>query len=240
MKILFPLCLMAFVYPWPLGAAALPADDLTEADVGIAIEQTGVLVYPPLMTVNAIYSGGARAVISVDEHGNLTDCLLISYTQQAFADAAFTALKRWKYQPARVNGQRVASRADVLFEFRDQGVFVQSFPGAIVRHAFLRFLEEHQVYEACQLRDLDRIPTPVHVVTPVAKPESTARSVVVGFYIDEHGRVRMPAVEREAVDDVLAAAAVAAVEQWRFEPPLRKGQPVLVYAKQEFTFRAHE
>jgi TonB family protein len=240
MKILFSICFVACLHPWQLVSAASPDGIPAEADVGIGIEQTGVLVYPPLMTVNAIYSGGVRAVISVDEHGNLTDCLLTSYTQQAFADAAFAALQRWKYQPARVNGQRVASRADVLFEFRDRGVFVQSFPGAIVRHAFLKFLEEHQVYKACLLRDLDRIPTPVHVVTPVVKAESTSRSVIVGFYIDEQGRVRMPAVEREEADDVLAAAAVAAVEQWRFEPPLRKGQPVLVYAKQEFTFRAQE
>jgi outer membrane biosynthesis protein TonB len=37
-----------------------------------------------------------------------------------------------------------------------------------------------------------------------------------------------------------AAAAVSAVEQWRFEPPLRKGAPVLVYAQQEFSFHPKE
>jgi len=27
------------------------------------------------------------------------------------------------------------------------------------------------------------------------------------------------------------------VEQWRFEPPLRKGKPVLVLVEQQFKFR---
>jgi len=38
----------------------------------------------------------------------------------------------------------------------------------------------------------------------------------VEFYIDEAGRVRMPAVDREYADDTFAPLAVQAVEQWRF------------------------
>ena len=43
-------------------------------------------------------------------------------------------------------------------------------------------------------------------------------------------------LQRTQADDIYAAAAVAAVEKWQFEPPLRKGQAVLVLAHQEFTF----
>lgn len=211
-----------------------------EENVGLGIEQVGVLVYPQKMLGDAVYSGEVRIVISVDENGKLTDCLVTGYTQQAFAEAVVAAIQRWHYEPAKVNGRRRPSRADLQFEFRDKGVIVQTFPGALVRHAYRRNIEEHFVYKPCLLRDLDRIPTPVHVISPTAMPEDAARSVVVEFYIDEEGRVRMPAVDREAADDPLAGAAVAAVEQWRFEPPLRKGHPVLVYAQQEFTFSAKE
>ena len=64
------------------------------------------------------------------------------------------------------------------------------------------------------------------------------RFVTVEFYIDQEGKVRVPSVSRELADDRLAAVAVAAVEQWRFEPPLRRKQPVLVLAQQVFRFVA--
>jgi TonB family protein len=82
----------------------------------------------------------------------------------------------------------------------------------------------------------------VHVVTPsipdgVLAPGET-RVVTVEFYIDQEGKVRVPAVAREDADDRLATVAVAAVEQWRFEPPMRDKQPVLVLAQQDFRFVA--
>ena len=59
------------------------------------------------------------------------------------------------------------------------------------------------------------------------------------FYIDETGHVRLPAVSRETneADEELSAAAVTAVEQWQFEPPVSKGKPVFVLAHQDFDFK---
>lgn len=219
------------------GLGGVSALERTDDNVGIAIDQVGVLVYPPLMLYNAIYSGEVSAVISVDEKGVLTDLLVTGYTDKAFADAAVAALKRWVYTPARVNGRDRSSRADVLFLFKDQGVIVQALPGALEQRALAGFMQERYVYQPCKLRELDRIPTPVHVVQPAIKMDGARHSITVNFYIDEEGKVRMPAVAQESADDLYAAAAVSAVEQWRFEPPLRKGHPVLVYAQQEFTYR---
>ena len=78
------------------------------------------------------------------------------------------------------------------------------------------------------------------MVSPSVNSDEKVHTVTVEFYIDEQGTVRMAAVPRESAGDVYAAAAVAAVEQWRFEPPLRKGEPVLVLAQQEFKFRPKE
>ncbi len=206
----------------------------TDADLGIAIEQVGVLAFPPSMLYNGVSTGEVRAAISVDQDGNLTDSLLISYTEKPFADAAMAAIKRWHYQAALVHGRPQSSRADVIFSFRDQGVIVQSLPGAAERQVIEKMIQGRFVYQACQLRDLDRIPTPVHMITPSFHDDGKKHSVIVGFYIDEEGKVRLPSVSRESADDFFAAASVKAVEQWRFEPPLRKGLPVLVYAEQEF------
>jgi len=218
-------------------ATNLPAIERPDDDVGIAIDQIGVLTYPPRMLNSGVFSGEVRAVISVDDQGKLTDSLVIGYTEPGFVDAAMVALKRWVYQPARVMGRARASRAEVLFTFRDRGVIVQNLPGALERYAVFGSKEDRYVYGPCQLRELDHIPTPVQVVTPLIKAGSIKHSITVEFYIDESGKVRMPAVAQESADDAYAAAAVSAVEQWRFEPPLRKGKPVLVIAQQEFNFR---
>lgn len=222
------------------GLGSLAGPERSDDNIGIEIEQVGVLVYPPMMLYNAIYSGEVSAVISVDEKGVLTDYLVTGYTDQAFADTAVMALKRWNYKPARVRGRAQSSRADILFQFKDQGVIVQNLPGALEQRALTGYMQGRYIYQPCKLRELDRIPTPVHVVRPAIKSDGSKHNVTVEFYIDEEGKVRMPAVAQESADDDFAAAAVSAVEQWRFEPPLRRGKPMLVYAQQEFTFHPKE
>ena len=218
--------------------AAFPQES-PEDNAGVAIDQTDVLVYPFSMTVSGILTGEARVVISVDAAGQLNDVLVVGYTKNEFADAAVSALKRWRYEPARVHAAPHASRAQVLFVFKnDTGVMVQAIPGMKDANP-LRSGEERYAYRARLLRELDRIPIPAHVVPPVTLktgPHTSKRTVTVEFYIDEEGRVRMPAIGRDEIDDEFSAAAVSAVEQWRFEPPTRKGLPVLVQARQDFNF----
>jgi len=60
----------------------------------------------------------------------------------------------------------------------------------------------------------------------------------VYFYIDEKGAVRMPAVDASA-NPYLSDIAVAAVREWRFEPPTSRGKPVLIAASQEFNFNGN-
>lgn len=230
----FVWVVILFLGPVPAWAAPLP---VPAADVGVAIHQTSVLAYPPRMLYEAIYSGEARVVISVDADGDLTDCLVTGYTHKVFAEAAVDALKRWRFEPARARGTARAARTEVQFVFRERGVIVQNLPGALEQRMILGELRERYTFSPCKLGELDRIPNPVHVVQPMVPRTTRLRQVTVAFYIDTEGRVRMPAVDRDSADDEYAAAAVAAVEQWRFEPPMRKGEPVLVYAEQEFKFQ---
>lgn len=205
-------------------------------NIGVGIEQLGVLAYPPTLLYKGIDSGEVRISISVDKEGNLMDSLVTAYTEREFADAALAAIKRWRYQPAKAGGNPTASRSDLLFQFRNAGVIVQTLPGAEMRRVYFSTLNERYQYKPCQLRDLDRIPTPVRVISPMVNSDEKTHRVTVEFFIDEEGGVRMAAVSREEAGNIYAAAAVAAVEQWRFESPLRKGERVLVLAQQEFNF----
>ena len=89
------------------------------------------------------------------------------------------------------------------------------------------------------LEKLDRAPAPVAGAAPAYPREWADRGikgrVVMQYYIDETGRVRMPTVV-SADSPQLGWAAVAAVQGWRFQPPTRKGVPVLAKADQTFRF----
>jgi len=216
--------------------AVLPTTD-PDYDAGLRINQTEPAVFPTGALLRGVHSGKVRLVVSVDTEGKLVDYLVVAYTDEIFVSSAVRALKTWTYEPAKVRGRPRASRADLAFVYKgDMVVAVQNADYSFLQGIFGQLYK----FEPSVLRDLDHIPVPLHVVTPMI-PEGVlaageVRVVTVEFYIDQEGKVRVPSVSREQVDDQLAAAAVEAVEKWRFEPPMRKGHPVLVLAQQDFRF----
>jgi len=209
------------------------------------INQTVTTVFPAAASDLGIDQGVVQVTVAVDREGNLADYVLTDYTHQVFADATVKALKRWTYEPAYIHGRANGATVDLTFSFERQGIVV-------VDMTVLKFVEQMnyrlhpQAYEfhACTLQQLDRIPTPTKVVRPIypietAKKQQGTIVVTVTFYIDDQGTVRLPAVSRETgeANPLLAAAAVDAVSQWHFEPPMSKGRPVLVAARQDFNFK---
>lgn len=218
--------------------AATPAGYLP-----MKIIQTEPVVYPAEAIQLGIISGQVTVAIQIDESGRLTDHLVVGYTHPKFAERAVAALKKWKYEPAFIEGEARAATAELSFNFEAQGIVVVNLTVSSymdMRNYQLR--SSSFSYRACQLSELDRIPTPAKVVAPVNLLDPTNAdqpvTVTVHFYIDEHGHVRLPAVSRESSqrNERLAAAALDAVSHWEFEPPLSHGQPVLVSARQDFNF----
>ncbi len=216
---------------------------VNEAYRPMRVIQTDAVVYPRRVLDLGIHQGYAQVTVQVDEKGSLTDHLVIGYTHEAFAEAAVSALKRWRFEPAWLDGQPHGATSDLTFNFESQGLVVVDL--SVTRYVEIRDYQlrpSHYSYGVKRLSELDRIPTPTKVVRPVYPVEPSqaprAATVMVTFYIDEKGRVRLPAVSREASanDGIFASAAMEAVSQWEFEPPMSGGVPVLVLARQEFRF----
>lgn len=211
--------------------------------VPMKIIQTEPVVYPHAAKDLGIATGEAQVAIQIDDKGKLTDYLVTAYTYPAFAEAAVVALKRWEYRPAYLHGEGRSARADLTFTFESQGlVLVDLTVSSYVEQRNYQLHPGTYAFHVCTLRDLDRIPTPTQVVKPLYPREFAGKAVkvVVQFYIDKDGQVRLPAVDSEtgAAHDALSAAAVQAVTEWKFEPPVSKGRPVVVAVRQEFNFKA--
>ena len=234
------LALLASLLFSPLAPAQVGFPDY----VPVKINQTVDATYPISMVTAGVKSGVASLAIAVDDKGVLSDCLATAYTHPAFAKSAMAALRRWTFEPARIHGTPRNSKADLTFHFELDGVAVVSMD-VITYNELVHFkvAPDSEAYRACTLSQLDRVPAPLKVVNPVY-PNELARSsrgghVMVEFYIDPEGSVRIPSVARETIEanPELAAAAVSAVSQWQFAPPVSNGKPVLVIASQDFSFR---
>ncbi len=228
----------AVVMSVPIAVSAFGAVVDVSADrKPLTIHQTEAPAYPLRLRELNVQEGTVRAVIEVDDTGVLSDYLIVAYSHRLFAESAEYALKRWRFEPAVLRGQPVTAQVEVNFYFEERGMGIVTVD--MDTHLRARFTRDEN-YRPCTVRELDRIPSLVVAPQPQYSSAMAARgaagSATVEFYIDEKGAVRMPAVL--AIDQPeLAAAAVGALKQWRFEPPTRQGKPVLVKARQVFNFR---
>ncbi len=222
--------------------AALTAA-LSAQTTPLRIEQTVEARFPHALSLTPLTSGMARVVVNIDADGKLVDWLVTGYTHKAFADEAVSVLKQWRYVAPTEGGQPVGVRTELRFEFEATGRVISLLaietPDVLLKQMGI---EPHMTTRVCNLQELDRPIAPVNPVTP-AYPRSpgaatTPRSVLVDFYVDETGQPRMPVVVSSA-HDVLAQAAVGALNRWRFNAPTRAGRPVSVRVRQEFIFPAN-
>jgi TonB family protein len=205
----------------------------------VKIIETVTPVFPLGLPEQGFFEGEARIAIAVDETGKLTDWLVVGYSHRRFAEESVDAIKQWKFEPARMRGKPVSVQIEILISFATSGVVISCDAGTAMARYTNSLFKSREAYQPCTMREIDRIPTPRNAVSPAYSKtladEGVKGTVVVDFFIDETGTLRMPAIKSSDYDE-LASLAVAAMQQWKFEPPTRHGVPVLVRAKQVFHF----
>jgi TonB family protein len=198
--------------------------------------------YPPSMTWQGIISGGVDLVFGVDGEGRLDDYLITSYTRAEFAREVEAALKQWRFEPMRIDGVPVWSRAELSFSFEARGVVItRTVIDGVTMLTGSMLKASDRVNVLSKQSELDHPLVVANAVAPLYPAElaesGRAGEVMVEFFVDEQGRVRLPVVEGEA-HPWFADAAARAVMQWRFEPPMKKGWPTVVKVRQPFVFNA--
>lgn len=220
-------------------AAAAPAAETAKTEP-VRVIQTAELKFPVTSETLVLSAGQAQVLISVDADGKLADWLVLSYTQRAFADAAVRALQEWRYEPARVDGRPVGSRQALTFDFRVDRNVVSTLSIEMWDNFVASTFGQTVYRQVCTPEQLDRPLQPLRTVRPkyagaAWKGGSATGRVVVDFYVDDTGRPRMPVVVT-ATERLFAAAAIEALQEWRFIPPTQAGRPMAVRVQQEFVF----
>lgn len=216
-----------------------------DAAIDFKIKPTIEPEFPLQLKSLGYENGSVTVVISINQFGELQDFLLIEATHIAFGKAVEAVLPKWKFSVPHVNGESASISSKIRVEFkRGEGVLYDFFGYRYSNSGFGNPFDRDKSYRIYTLKELDSIPIPTSVQKPLFHTELLEERELVSalfeFYIDTDGNVRIPTL-READDEVderLLIIAQDALSQWRFEPPLKNGKPVVAKAAQPFLFKA--
>jgi len=218
--------------------SALSANPMSAAVERLKIEPGYTPQLSPVMIMQGVTEGQVVVAIDVSAEGKLTDWLVLGYSHPALVRNCIDALKLWKYVPARIDGVPVPVQTELTINFSAEGVVISRNMMDLGDY-MMRMTGPRLALARRSATELDTAPVVVTKVTPKyaleAEQQGVKGEVTVHFYIDEKGEVRMPSVEGEA-HPYLAQQALDAVRGWRFTPATAKGKPVMVAARQNFSF----
>jgi TonB family protein len=226
---------------FPLRAAEEPERPAAAAPAGYVpckISSQTTAVFPARMITEGITRGEVRIILEVGTDGQLTDALVAAFTRREFADEVLRVLSKSRFTPGLVDGQPVISIVNLTYKFESTGIVAFQRIGLPARD--VEKMGDEFEYKPHGIATIDSPPSGRDLAGPIYpkkwSDEGRTGEVTVDFYIDESGRTRMP-VAVGTPDEYLAAAAIAAVKEWRFETPRYHGRPALAHAQQTFTFK---
>jgi len=244
-RVLSALALVILLLPSRLPAANPPAlpplakGDYTPAALGPR-EPDLEVDYPGAALARGIPKGKAVVSILVQADGKATDMLVVSCTDPAFGTALLDTARTLKFSAAKFRGTPVPARLNLAYNFTPARKSISVNAMEAARNRVDSQHEPEAVYSAVSERKLDQELEFTHAVVPqlpVDYHPTDGKLVMVfaTFYVDEQGKVRAPSVESAAAPELISAA-IEALQQWSFKPPLVKGKPVLVFTSRTMGF----
>jgi len=195
--------------------------------------------FPELVRLSGDTHGVVVVAIGRDAEGRVTDVLVLNSSNPVLSQSVISAVNEWRFaRPAYRATPDKPIIPIVRFIFNSGGVtFVSVSSQGSGRKPDIN---NNPPMIFPMVGDLDTSSKPLEQPLPNISgaildrlPPGTA---TVKFFVDETGRVRVPIV-LESTTPEYADAAVASVEQWRYEPPRLAGRPTIAIETATFNFR---
>ena len=232
---LFAQFITAAVLLAPLSVLAETNDDTVR---DLKLTQYVEPVFPESVKLDGVAEGQVVLAVNNDAAGVPGDVLVLSSTHPKLSAAAVEAVKQWRFAPATGATTRI-----LRLGFRYNGIiYAQTARDSeVTSDADTSSDAMHSPVKVLPLQSLSQVPKPLAQPMPAYPVALAAKGqegrAAVRFYVDEEGRVRLPEVI-DATSPEFAAAAVAAVSQWRYEPPRSGGRNVVAADRWAFKFAA--
>lgn len=185
--------------------------------------------FPFELKATSIASGHSVVVVTIDEVGRVEDAVAIEASDPAFGRAVIDVTPEWIFAPLELPEDEQAAapepRREVLhYRFHRSGVVSSLSHREGARQLFVESSDDFARVRMVAWDDLDEKPVRIE---PPATTESAKGTADLSFVIDETGAVRVPTVLATS-DYAIGIAALDSIKEWKFTPPRRRGEPVLV------------
>lgn len=196
--------------------------------------------FPVFLQQTGVREGTVVVAISRDAAGKPDDTLVLESTDERFTEAALEAIRAWRFEPAeKIPAPPIEALVPVVRFFFSSGNVSMVPVSSSSPLGGRRRVRADTPIELPNFSHLDATPRALQRPDPefpVALRGRVARgTALVKFFVDAEGRVRVP-VAISATEPEFGEAAVAAIRQWRFEPPHIDGKPVIAIEGQFFQF----
>jgi len=201
----------------------------------IAPEARGVIypVYPYEMFRNG-KKGEATVAVFINSRGVVEQIAVAKETAPEFGYAALAACEYFEFNPALLGGKPTDAVITIRQKFDSDSPFVADEDRDMLR------LEKKTPQKIIAASKLDAVPKR----TVFRKPSFplaafaaglTEGDAVVEFLIDTEGKVRLPRIV-SGTHPSFGYRAVQTVANWRYEPPMSQGKPVVTRVRIPFHF----
>lgn len=193
-------------------------------------------VYPYALYREGMH-GKAEVAFAVGPNGFVVDAKVVKADRPEFGQAVCAMLDEYRFEPALKAGKPCAALMRVVedFSFNSNDLALSYEDRRIAR-----LLKENSP-KLFRLQNLDALPRALSERPPVyprvLAHKTSDGKALVSFVIDRTGAVRWPHAV-SATEDAFGYAAVQAIAQWKFTPPLMHGKPVDALAEIPIVFKA--
>lgn len=204
--------------------------DIAPTPKGVAVP-----VYPYPLVFEKV-NGGATVAFLIDEDGRVARVKVLEASRPEFGLALAAAAETYTFTPAMKAGRPTKTLLRTKHEFAQSGVdsTISSKERSMIA------LEKNHPEKILSAKKLDTPIKPVSRRAPIF-PSAMREcfdngEAKIEVLIDTDGKVRLPRIV-EATDPAFGYAAIQAVADWRFEPPVAGGKAVVVRVQVPFSFR---
>ncbi len=232
---------------------ALPGEvaDGTTAEatyVPVVLEHPIEAMIPQNLRPLQLSNPRVRFKVVVDATGEILDSMPFEATHFGLLDDAEKALGKAKFKPATLDGKAVSGKISLTITFYDpeQRYWrmggINAPMGVTVSEAVERRIydvsKEAYVFRESDPTDLDQPLQLLHSELKVIHPEGQPvkkGSVLVEYFVDHRGRVRLPEIIRSD-GEYHSLSVLMTLQETEFAPPTKDGHPTYVRVRQPFNF----
>jgi TonB family protein len=187
----------------------------------------------PMALRRAGYPGEVEVGFFISVEGRVVEPAVLFSSHPSFEDAALEALRSWRFKPAQVEGRAVVAAVRQTFQFSmEDGT---GAAGSTVTPPKNWPADLPADYRFESPPRLLRLEAPVYPCEDLQAGHEG--KVIVVFVVDRSGHTtQVAALPGGTASPAMAAAAVAAVECYTFQPAARQGAACLALLRFEFEF----